>query len=178
MTEENPHAERLLKLRQAVAKEYGIGDTGDWRVRRLALMLSMHAAAEDQSAGGDPVDVGNLLALDKAIEDVRQSLKVAEPLDISVRVVQRVTGICPLCKGEVKDYTPPPKPPAPPPTVEPEAPPVVVKAPTAPAARCNVVPLVASGVSPLSFGGGYDPARHYGSGLSRDPNPYRRDTGQ
>jgi hypothetical protein len=176
MTENHP-AERILRLRQSVAKEYGI-DADDWRARRLALLLSLHAAAEDQSATGDPVDIGNLLALDKAIEDVRSSLRLAEPCNIAVHVVERLRGICPLCRGVVEDYTPPPKP-VPAPLVEPEAPPVVAKAPPAPPAHSRrPAPVVASAVSPLSFGGGFDPVRHNDSPLlSWGPHPYiRKDT--
>jgi hypothetical protein len=181
VTEENPHAERLLRLRQSVAEEYGI-DVNDWRVRRLALFLSLHADAEDRNATGKTVDIGDLLELDRAIEEIRQSLKAAEPTNITVRIAEGLVGICPRCKAEIPDYTPPPKPPAPPPT-KPEPPPVVVKppapAPAAPARPTRERRVAASGVSPLSFDGGYDPGRgSYGSGLPRDLNPYRKGTDQ
>ena len=175
----NPHAERLWRLREAVAGEYNIADTDDWRVRRLALLMAAHADAEDQSACGDPIDIGHLLQLGEAIEAIRSSLKLAEPLDIRVRVAERVVGLCPLCKGTVEDYTPPPPKPVPTPVAKPEAPPVVAKAPApAPAAHTRrVVPLTASAVSPLSFSSGHDPARHNDSPLSWGPHPYlRKDT--
>jgi hypothetical protein len=124
-------AERLLKQRQAVAKEFGIEDTADWRVRRLALLQAQHAAAEDMIADGRPVDINGLLSLDKAIEDLRASLKAEEPLDIKVHIVQGVTGIykCTKCghQNELKpgEYTPRKQPtpsvPLPPPPAAPTA---------------------------------------------------------
>ena len=178
MIDDNPHAERLLALRRSVSQEYGLSDD-DWRVKRLGLLLAQHAAIEDRCAAGNPIDVGDLLALDEAIESIRSALKVAEPLDICVRVAERVVGLCPLCKGTVEDYTPPPPKPVPTPVAKPEAPPVVAKAPApAPAAHTRrVVPLTASAVSPLSFSSGHDPARHNDSPLSWGPHPYlRKDT--
>lgn len=50
MTEENQAAERLLRQREAVAKEFDIADINDWRVRRLALLMAAYAAYEDQMA--------------------------------------------------------------------------------------------------------------------------------
>jgi hypothetical protein len=44
-------------------------------------------------ADGRPVDINGLLSLDKAIEDLRASLRAEEPLDIKVHIVQGVTGI-------------------------------------------------------------------------------------
>src|SRR5215469_15895057 len=115
MTEDNPAAERLLRQREAVAKEFNL-DIGDWRVRQLALLQARHAAAEDQTANGVMVDIGQLLSLNQAITDTRQVLKNSEPIDISVHIVKGLTGICPLCKGHVENYEPPALPPAPPPT--------------------------------------------------------------
>jgi hypothetical protein len=46
MTDEDKlqHAERLLKLRQDIAAEYGL-DISDWRVRRLSLLTAIYAPA-------------------------------------------------------------------------------------------------------------------------------------
>jgi hypothetical protein len=172
----NPNATRLLTLRKTIAKEYNIDDD-DWRVRRLSSLTAAHAAVEDQLACGEAIDIGHLLQLGEAIETIRSSLRLAEPTTITVRVAERLVGICPLCRGEVEDYTPPPpKPPAPPPI--PEAPPAVAKAPApAPAPARRARPVVASSVSPLSYGG-YDPARHSDSPLSWGPHPYIRKDGQ
>jgi hypothetical protein len=129
MTEENPAAERVYKQRQAVAKEFKL-DFDDWRVKRLALLMSVHAAAEDQIANGKLVDVSALLSLDKAIEDIRQSIKATEPLSISVPFVQGVTGVykCSKCghKNELEDgtYTPRKTGPRAPTTIDAKAEPV------------------------------------------------------
>ena len=174
MIDDNPHAELLLALRRSVSQEYGLSDD-DWRVKRLGLLLAQHAAIEDRCAAGNPIDVGDLLALDEAIESIRSALKVAEPLDIAVRVVENIVGICPKCRAEIPNYVAPPKPPAPPPI--PEAPPVVVAKAPAPAPARRAMPVRASSVSPLSFSSGHDPARHNDSPLSWGPHPYlRKDT--
>ena len=112
--------EKLLKHRQAIAAEFGIEDISDWRVRRLALLEAQFASAEDQIAAGRSVDTGPLLALDSAIQDIRQQLKADEPLNITVHFVSGVTGIfnCTKCghRNEIEDYKRPAPPPAPPPT--------------------------------------------------------------
>jgi hypothetical protein len=114
MTEDNPAAERLLRQREAVAKEFGL-DISDWRVRQLALLEARLAAAEDQAANSVLIDIGQLLALTQAIADMRQALKASEHVDITVHYVSAVTGIfnCTKCghRNEIADY----KPPAPPP---------------------------------------------------------------
>src|SRR5215471_3359820 len=123
MTEDTDrHAERLLRQREAVAKEFGIEDINDWRVKRLALLMAAHAAYEDRMATSGAVDIAPLLALDETIQVVRQQLRAEEP-NISVHIVEGVTGIycCTKCghKNELKQgeyeprkkQTPPPAPP-------------------------------------------------------------------
>ena len=107
------YSERLLAQRKAVAAEFGIEDIADWRVRRLALLQAQHASAEDMIADGRQVDIRGLLDLDKAIEDLRQTLKAQEPITIDVNIIGR----CPDCNAEYerkKLVLPPALPPAPP----------------------------------------------------------------
>jgi hypothetical protein len=125
------HAERLLRQREAVAKEFGIADIDDWRVRRLALLQAAHAAAEDQMANRGVVHIAPLLALDQAIADIRHALKAQEPLDISIHIVEGAIGVynCQKCghRNELKpgEYTPRKQPtpsvPLPPPPAAPTA---------------------------------------------------------
>src|SRR5262249_48000817 len=115
----NPAAERLYKQREAVAKEFNL-DIGDWRVRQLALLQARHAAAEDEMINGVSIDIGQLLALNQAIADMRGVLKVAEGGTINVHICEAARGIfnCQFCGKEtpIEDYEAPP-PPAPPPVL-------------------------------------------------------------
>lgn len=106
------HAERLRSQRKALAAEYGL-PIDDHRIRRLALLEAAHQAAEDQLADGRAVDIGDVLALDKAIADQRAALKAQEPITIDVNIIGR----CPDCGAEYerkKLALPPALPPAPP----------------------------------------------------------------
>ena len=129
------YAERLKRQRQAVAEEFGIADIGDWRVKRLALLQAAHASAEDRMAAGGMVDIAPLLALDSAIQDIRQALKADEPCNITVQYVQSIVGICPECKARIPDYRRPDPPPVPPPTPPAPAPIAAVEKPASAAVK-------------------------------------------
>jgi hypothetical protein len=108
------YAERLLAQRKAVAAEFGIEDASDWRVRRLALLQALFASAEDQIADGRQVDITKVMDLDRAIQELRTSLRANEPIDIQIHVVKGITGICPKCQARIEDYkAPEPLPPPP-----------------------------------------------------------------
>jgi hypothetical protein len=186
MAEENPAAERLYKQRLAVAEEFKL-DFDDWRVRQLALLQARHAAAEDQTINGVLIDIGDLLALNQAIADMRQTLNAAEPCNISVHFVKGLTGICPKCKAHIPDYKPP-TPPAPPPTPPVPAPVTEVFARPLPeeSASTAVKPDKASpqvthrvGVSASAFHSQIStPLKRLqpyrtADQLQRDPHPYR-----
>jgi hypothetical protein len=89
---DDKHAERLLRLRADIAAEYSL-DASNWQVKRLALLMSVHSQSEDMIANGRSVDVSALLALDKAIEEVRAALRAAEPVQVNVHFVEGVTGV-------------------------------------------------------------------------------------
>ena len=121
------YGERLLAQRKAVAAEFDIADISDWRVRRLALLQAQHAAAEDMIADGRAVDINGLLSLDKAIEDLRATLKASEGIEIDLQILKRVVGVFKCCKcgerNEILDCVKPEPPPAlPAPAAQPPAP--------------------------------------------------------
>jgi hypothetical protein len=119
--DKQPAAERLLKAREAVAKEFNLADD-DWRVKRLALLMCVHSQAEDMVANGRSVDINGLLSLDESIQKIRESIKKTEPMSVNVTFTEGVRGIynCHHCgkKNELKEgeYTPPSRPKAPPQT--------------------------------------------------------------
>jgi hypothetical protein len=88
MTEENQAAERLLRQREAVAKEFDIADINDWRVRRLALLMAAYAAYEDQMATNGTLDITPPLALDETIQVIRQQLKAPKEIAVKVEIVK------------------------------------------------------------------------------------------
>jgi hypothetical protein len=94
---DNAGAERLLKAREAVAAEYKL-DISDWRTRRLALLMAAFARAEDQLAANKSAHIGDLLALDKAIQDIRETLQKSEGIAVTVRIVNPAAVECPECK--------------------------------------------------------------------------------
>jgi len=104
VTEENPAAERLLRAREAVASEYKL-DINDWQVRRLALLMSVFSHTEDQAANGRTVDIGALLALDKSIQDVRETIKKTEPITVNIKFVPGKHIACPKCEHEFDPTT-------------------------------------------------------------------------
>ena len=119
------HAERLLRQRKAIAAEFNIEDISDWRVRRLALLEATFAGAEDRMAAGMAVDIGPLLQLDSAIQDIRQALKASEGIDFHVTYISRL--VCRKCREEMPDEPepeplPPPALPAPEPIAAVEKP--------------------------------------------------------
>jgi len=93
-TPDRRHGERLLKERQAIAKEFGIADASDWRLRRLALYRSQLAAAEDMHADGRPLDIGDLLALGNAIDVLTAALRADEPIEAHLKILSRHVGVC------------------------------------------------------------------------------------
>jgi hypothetical protein len=144
--DKQPAAERLLKAREAAAAEFKL-DIDDWRTRRLAMLQAVYAQAEDMLANGRSVDISGLLSLDKAIQEVRESIKKTEPMSVNVTFTEGVRGIykCKHCgqENELKEgeYTPPSKPPAPLPSQscasEADKPNAALSTP----APANVVPL-------------------------------------
>jgi hypothetical protein len=177
MTNNNP-AERLLQLREAIAAEYSIPDS-DWRIRQLALLMAAQSDAESKLAAGGTIDINQLLAQGDAQKALRADLKISEPTNIRVHVVEGVVGVynCQHCGQQNRlgegTYTPP-KRPEPAPAPEPLPLPVVAKpAPAAPERRPR--PVVASRTSPLSFGNDFDPPRFSDNPQGPSwPNPYRK----
>jgi hypothetical protein len=56
-------------------------------------------------ANGRPVDVSNLLALDKAIEELRETIRKAEPIQVSVLFVEGSEIECPSCAHRFNPHT-------------------------------------------------------------------------
>jgi hypothetical protein len=94
---DNVAAARLLRAREDIAAEFKL-DINDWRVRRLALLMAAFARSEDQLASGKSVHIGDLLALDNAIQDVREALQKSEDIRVTVNFVNPAAVECPQCQ--------------------------------------------------------------------------------
>jgi hypothetical protein len=88
----------LHRTREAAAKEIGC-EASDWRAIRLAALVSAHEQLQTALASGERVSFSELLDVDRALGEMRKELKLAQPLNVQVKIVHPRTK-CPQCQHE------------------------------------------------------------------------------
>jgi hypothetical protein len=97
----------LHEARKRAAKELKL-PVSDWRVQRLAVLVSAFDQVQAQMAAGKVVNIDDMLKIDAALAEVRASVPVQHV--VSVELVEGPIEHCPAC-GWHRDQQPPPEPP-------------------------------------------------------------------
>jgi hypothetical protein len=127
-----PGAQALADARRQAARELKL-PVGDARVHQLAALIVAHNALQIKIAAGAQFSVTELMQLDGALKEARAKFTPHEPLRVDLILAETVTGICPLCNGEVPDYVaaPPSRPARPAPIIDGEVVAEAIKPPKA-----------------------------------------------
>ena len=142
-------AELYQKLLKAAARQLGVKPSSE-SAKDLAVLRLARETITSKLISGRDCDPS---ALKWLAEELAKFTPPPEIPRVDIAFVEGIVGICPVCKAEIPDYTPPPTPAPPSPPSSPPPTETSSPAPSAPPApSTNVVPIkrAESNAAPVS----------------------------